>query len=806
MERSQTRMSRLVRTMVSVVLTACSGAAFAALSNRPSADGPYKDYYFLRTDYSSLGNNSGSGIRWTLDNSSTEAATDGHKYYLGPDATFNIFGTKFYGTDGHTFPGDDLVVAGAVSHQGAWSYELVIPTCTFLPGSKFVWTSQSYILSGDWTILGTEENPVILRHSGATADYEQQQNFIGGATAWVRVEMPSGSGMVGQSWKIASSWPDFYGTFEIGCANTLYQDSFSTPGAIQVDDSAMLRLNASSGTSSFGALTVKAGGTLKLNASKNTHVIKIEDALVLEPGAIVIHNKNLGGTNTGARASWPLFDLSAKAYAAGLPDFSKVTMTGVYEKQYYTLPRARIVVTDGEDGRKIVSVTTREIVYQKKHSNTVGSNPFQSDNANTFWTNDKKPTAPEDSEKDYASLGFNSIIFPPEYGVPCEPYVFPGASYRIQGASFNIYTTNVQFKALYLGGGPVVSFNYYPSRVYDFLCGELIIYEGQAVLSASGGDTLRIPGPITSPTVDQLLTLRSVTPSLEAAGWENRYVVTWFNATADLSGDNSGYSGKIQVRTLQAASATANAAFEKFGLAPYAPGPSSNMTLRVHEKRNLGASPASYVYNAVELQNQSRLELAETSTFDDANRGWYFPQVGYVRVPDGKTATVSTPIAYESATRLVKEGDGVLALAATPRIRTSGGMLSVAQGYVQAKAADTFNGLAVTVGKSGKILFDAASPTVLDLTAANTSLAGESGTVAVEIRDLETSKDVQEATIDLFKVPTAQAAAFASSLRARAVLKDGTRRCRISSVATGDGQTSKIVADYAQQGLVLTVR
>ena len=113
--------------------------------------------------------------------------------------------------------------------------------------------------------------------------------------------------------------------------------------------------------------------------------------------------------------------------------------------------------------------------------------------------------------------------------------------------------------------------------------------------------------------------------------------------THALSGDNSGFTGRLRVGTT-----SGSAAFRR-----------TSARLRFASPESLGGSPSVFRFSAIDVTSGSMLVPERTMTLDAENRGIYVRTGGF-EVPDGVTLTVKTPLRVDGA--LYKLGEGVLAL------------------------------------------------------------------------------------------------------------------------------------------------
>ena len=174
-----------------------------------------------------------------------------------------------------------------------------------------------------------------------------------------------------------------------------------------------------------------------------------------------------------------------------------------------------------------------------------------------------------------------------------------------------------------------------------------------------------------------------------------------------LSGNNSGFTGTIRFSS-----------YENYSASDYA-------RIHISAPEALGGSPASFVYNAIQLLYYSHLVVGTSFTLETANRGIYVTNGGF-DVTNSATLTVKQPLRLNG--ELYKDGAGTLALGGAVSFGANGTMTGVQnaffvrEGAVKALSDEAVAGFATTFSDGTKIVV-AANPAVTN---------GFTGTVAFE--------------------------------------------------------------------------
>ena len=797
---------------------------FALVGVSASAgDRSYDALYTAETGYVTLtkddtGNGANSSFHSSRGWSDKDVPPDygmphsGTNYYVGSQYRLYLDDVAS-GQTPTGFDGDGIVVAGEVRMNGAWGRSAICGPLTMLPGSAFYWVNIGHVTGGSVHIkgTGTSVNKPVEFQSGRNNETSKQtmnayMSFSADADGELHWRLASGRD-IGATFVVLDDWANFLGTFRIGNNFTIKTKNglYKNPGRVIVSKNAMLQLTAASGTSEIGSLSVQSNGVLNLSALNGSQTVKIATKLELEPGALVIP-QTFSGNRISANEFHPVFELSAEAVAAGLPDFETIPVAlcgrqvaikdGHAPVTDTIFPRLEWVVRDGENGGKIVGFSWKEMVAVTKTMSytSYGFDPNGTGNCDPsqYWGDGAYPSP----DKDYFSYSKNLAIR--QAG---NPFVFPGDSLFMSAGLIYAYfeSGDITISNLFLSaGGKVRIMN--QEKSYTLRGKIRTLGVGNAVTwTFNLGDqaSYTIASDISG---DGILRFDMDT-EVGTSNWKKTLTV----GTVELAGDNSAYSGKMRVDCWQTAPST-YASF--FGDAPFVPGPNSNVTLRVSNQANLGGPLPSFAYDALTVSNECRLALKATATFDEQTRGWFFPANAYLRVEKDAVATVKVPVTF--GTKLTKEGAGALMLGGTaavapglqgrPEIKVEKG----AFGFVSSTA---IGGVDVTFG-AGASLRVVAKPDDETLAQKGVDLtdATLSSVAPIPVEFDMTGVDVaskEDVSVAICTVPTSAAKAYANLLSLGKPAKGYS--AKLVPVDNHD-ETTTLVAECEGQGLMLLLR
>ena len=188
----------------------------------------------------------------------------------------------------------------------------------------------------------------------------------------------------------------------------------------------------------------------------------------------------------------------------------------------------------------------------------------------------------------------------------------------------------------------------------------------------------------------------------------------------DLSGNNSGYTGTIRCSS-----------YENYSATDYA-------LIHVYSPESLGGSPASFVYDSIQLLTYAHIVAESSFTLNTANRGIYVTAGGFT-VKDGDTLSVKLPLRVNG--ELYKDGAGTLALGGAVSFGADGATVGsknaffVREGKVKVLSDAAVAGFATTFSDGTGIVLDATAGTVNGFT--GTVAFGDGATVYVTAEGLD---------------------------------------------------------------------
>ena len=676
--------------MKRLLMVTCAAAAISVLAERVPE---YDSQYTAASGYVTLTSSDGSTtsswdtVGYWSDKAVPHSTTN---YYVGSARTLNVKKN----TSGQTaapFGGAKLVVAGKLMDYGSsgWHTQLG-DAIVMLPGSEYAMSSAGHVDSGGMEILGTKENPVQITFSNSSS---YNKNMLVAFKLERERCLEFYSSKTNVTYYMLSSLPDALGTIWIDDHVTLrWSTTMDLPGTVDArGKSGGITLAGTSGTSTVGSLSLAAGAQLYLSGTSNTHVLNVTNRLCLAPGAIVTTDK-FRSWSWGTPPVYPTIRLSAEAVAAGLPDLDKVNV------KFYSLsgrladgilPQLRLVSSDTENGGKAIGVSYYEVVSLTNKMD-FATTPFM-DRTSSAWTEANEPThfwsdgSDPSPEKDYYVTD--------SYGVIFRASRFNGHALVLKGTVyFNLYGNTQWIPLIATAGSSKIRLRNSNPGFNAELDGTIRVEgTGRAyglMFSVGDRDRLKVKSAFSGSSNVALL----LDPMLDTD------VANWAG-TIEFSGDNSAFTGRIIVNAGTRGDFASK--FDSRGYATWEPSAVSNVTLEVSDKSNLGGTLPSFTFDALAVSNECRLVLKETSTFDEMSRGWLFAEKAYLKVPEGKNATVKNTITY--GTELVKEGDGTLTLASAPKFFSGGDSVStpngakitVAAGKLGVATADALDGLEV---------------------------------------------------------------------------------------------------------------
>ena len=269
----------------------------------------------------------------------------------------------------------------------------------------------------------------------------------------------------------------------------------------------------------------------------------------------------------------------------------------------------------------------------------------------------------------------------------------------------------------------------------------------------------------------------------------------------ELSGLNTNYVGRFAMRCVNTGAAS----------------DSTIGVLRFADARNLGGSPASFVFDAVSLKDNSVLwDIGSGRSSVAENRGLYVCGENTLTVDDGATLEFSSSVTLDGV--LVKNGGGLLVLGDSARFgATSDGdpaananEIHVAGGVLGVAHAEALDGVAVSFA-AGTSLEIAYSDSTSDLAQRGVVLVRDGSGLSVGGEGLPVSVTGVPADAEKFKTAVAtlgtqsDAEALAQRLCVTAQIGEKARKATLS-IGGNDTDGYTIQADFLPSGLIIFCR
>ena len=355
-------------------------------------------------------------------------------------------------------------------------------------------------------------------------------------------------------------------------------------------------------------------------------------------------------------------------------DFTNVTEGIVVDE--YGLPYSWVQVETDNAGMQTVSIATYphvKLSEDAKQTNPSGNWYF--DDAET-WEDGKVPSP----GNDYLVL-FNpkgNLLTP-----RVDDYIFPGHSLTLSNCYLVVYSKSLMVSNFVVKGAAVIQ-----AAVQGFQ----IVVDGKMRFR----DTTESAPAIFAVRSARRLDLRS---KISGDGYM-RVRVADSNGRMNISGDNSEFTGQIEVATYTSSGTTYTGTILAFD-AP----------------ENLGGAPATFNYKALSINNTCVLAPTKPMTLATANRGIWFntPDApGKIVVTNG-TFGIMEPIRMNGT--IQKEGTGVLALGGDVTFGADGtdapsganNVLNVTAGGILPLTTNGFARLSISFAAGTRLIADAAA-------------------------------------------------------------------------------------------------
>ena len=426
-----------------------------------------------------------------------------------------------------------------------------------------------------------------------------------------------------------------------------------------------------------GTLAIPAGTrfTAAYDAGAGTTVPVVMDAehfMLAESGKfeVSIDAASIPAASDYLGKTLPIVKIPRSVREVTEADFTNVTEGIVVDE--YGLPYSWVQVETDNAGMQTVSIATYpHVKLSEDAKQTKPSGNWYLDDAVT-WEDGKAPSP----GNDYLVL-FNpkgNLLTP-----SVDDYMFPGHSLTLSNCYLVVYCKSLMVSNFVVKGAAVIQ-----AAVQGFQ----IVVDGKMRFR----DTTESAPAIFAVRSARRLDLRS---KISGDGYM-RVRVADSNGRMNISGDNSGFTGQIEVATYSDNTGT---------------------ILAFDAPENLGGAPATFNYKALSINNTCVLAPTKPMTLATANRGIWFntPDApGKIVVTNG-TFGIMEPIRMNGT--IQKEGTGVLALGGNFAFGTDGtsapngdnNVLNVVEGGIMPLTTNGFARLAITFGTGARLVADAAS-------------------------------------------------------------------------------------------------
>jgi len=728
---------------VVAVAALVSGAAHAGtLPPLPSTFDASTGYVTMTaSDGATVGGQSfAAALHW----SDGAAPHSGTNYYVsGSSQLWTPHPTDLPKTDDvarKTFQGDSLVLAGCF-----WSFndknEITIPTLHAVGGGYFNYSGEKPQLHGTCYVHSRSSSPAYLMFAMNSSAIIQKfgMDLVGDEDSWFECRYNNSN-----NWalRLTGDLSQYSGTLRVkrhsGTAtgvvhDGLYIDSPVLDGRLTCDQDTLLVLSSVSGfqcrsltlganmnveltqgaTVTVGDLTFGDGVSMDFKFDAQTGAaakIVVTNALTVS-GTVHLSLTNLVLASTAHEVE--LLQVPAGVALSAASFVPELSDELGYLARFLTLT----VRDDGADGKTLVlnqpRMVTRIGPNSTGQTDSDYTNPTNA--AGKYYWSDHLQPVPSNTLSD-VTIYYNAAADSQTPNIGAKYLEIPALAYVLKGRTHNAFSTSAgiitdrficdgaffqlctgststtpQFKDLDGVAHSVYRIKGGVVEVQGSAATTFLIYEKSRLCRIES--ELVGGGPIT-------LT------SLNYAGniLDNR-------AHHEFAAFNTNFTGRI------ALTQTYNKRTDgKWPEGAYVPNMDQCVSLYVRDSRNLGGACESYTYNALELEQYSRLLPVDGDITlpSGLNRGLAIGNIGRIVVTNGLTCTVNWPITLKG--KLLKEGAGTLVLggsamkfdgSAQSDTPTAGSnLVQVAAGWLKVTNADVLDGAALSFGSGAGLRFD----------------------------------------------------------------------------------------------------
>lgn len=663
--------------------------------------------------------------------------------------------------------------------------------------------SRERRITGNVTVLSPDANPYHLRFNGVSTtncffSFNGKLSSAEGTTLLVKQTAVGTVDSVdyGQGIRLMSDLSDFRGTLKVD--KYLFLEAMNQvadkacPGTFDIGSHSVLRLSGMSDTLGVGELAFDADAAIEytfgVDSAKKLTCSSITVSRAFSTASpLPIHLINALGTN-----SWVLMEMSYPLIR--MPKTCDVTL----DDFVLDVPGGSGIISMNlalveEGDEKVLRLVRQGTVVHSTRGMTTAStekSPFGDDA--DIWDRTVDPS--EVPNTDYQAVGDPLRT---KSGLAADD--FRGRSLTFNGHTLVLQAKTTQISDLYSYGMSIANWhengdkttNTFAAGGTKRLSGRLTVLANSTVTQNGQGLYLDLAMDLVSET-NRVLTF-SVNDGAKSS---------WL----ELSGENSGWYGKVQAYPAVSSSAGKVRPVATFD---------NTAVLVVRSGSAFGAPLPEFVRDSLYLYNKAILWTPEDVVLDDATRGIKIGPAGAgLQVSEGKTLTLKQTVHLASANApLVKLGAGTLALggsflfgsAATETPVANYDGFEVQEGSIKALSKAACNGLRITMGEDATLLVgnapaDVAETGLYNVTAATPFVLPADGKLHVAL-------DVDQPSGKTFSAPICTVKTGTLSIEQIAAQRPWSNYdVKVSATTDAVAGTTTFTATFTPSGCIVIFR
>jgi len=642
-----------------------------------------------------------------------------------------------------TFQGDSLVVASQFWHLHG-SRTFTIPTLHLIAGGYFHYSGGKTPLQGTAYIHTRASQPGYLRFGmSGTGAQPFGMKMVGDADSVLEFRYTSTQSGY---FLISGDLSEYGGILRVTrhtntvAAGPFYDglklSSSVVEGTVELERGTRLELQSASGTS-LGGLVAAETSTVKLKSGADLTVgaLSLADGVTIDCAydttagtaskIVVTGSAALLGVTTLKISNLALtateHEVELMRFPAGTAvSESSFALDVALTDNYATLMAELVLKDNGANGKSLCVTLPRKVTHYSEAPTSQDNSDFTnaSRGGDPYWSDGLYPLHPDAAAATAVYYNDKANMQMPRIGD--QILQFPGRALVLKNVAMNAFSQSggLSIPLLILNDGDVLldtgSWSNQP-KMYD--------------LDGNGFSTFRLTGG----KIVLLGTATCIFRQYEEWGYslvESELVggapislttygtcgnIKASRGTHEFSALNTNFTGRITVSVDRGRNA-------KWAEGLYVPNMTQCVSLVVRNGLNLGGACASYTYNALQLEQYSRLIAVDRdiTLSDGLNRGLSIGNIGRIVVTNGLALTVNWPVTLHG--KLLKERDGTLVLggsamkfggseqsdtptAGSNLVQVAAGWLKVTNAAAADGAAvsfDTGAGLAVDVGATAE--------------------------------------------------------------------------------------------------------